>query len=103
MVVEASPSAAFVMSPPEFLLEFLIVALDAPAQLGQIDQAFECDVRGQRGEPVFGWFLLALGPFDQEPFFGMRPAAMGGAHAPTCKSRGQPLRRAVAPADRAPR
>jgi hypothetical protein len=38
VVVEASPSSTFEMSKPELLLEFQIVALDAPAQLGEIDQ-----------------------------------------------------------------
>src|ERR1700675_4599820 len=45
-MVEASPAAALVMSKAEFLLEFLIIALDPPAQLGQIDQPLEGDVVG---------------------------------------------------------
>ena len=36
--MEAAPAAAFVMSKPDLLLEFLIVALDAPAHLGKIDK-----------------------------------------------------------------
>src|SRR6202163_4174081 len=38
VMVEAAPSAPFIMAEPDLLLEFLIVALDAPAQLGEIDQ-----------------------------------------------------------------
>ncbi len=45
-MVEASPAAALVMSKAEFLLEFLVIALDPPAQLGQIDQPLEGDVVG---------------------------------------------------------
>ena len=43
MVVEAAPAAPFEMAEPDLLLEFLIVALDAPAQLGEIDQTMERD------------------------------------------------------------
>jgi hypothetical protein len=38
MVVEATPSAPFKISEPDLLLELLIIALDAPAQFGSIDQ-----------------------------------------------------------------
>ena len=64
MVVEASPSAAFIMSKPEFLLELLIVALNAPAQLGEVDQTFEGDVLGKRGEPIFGR-LFGVAPLSR--------------------------------------
>ena len=37
VVVEPAPSAAFIVAEPEFLLEILIIALDAPAQLCLID------------------------------------------------------------------
>jgi hypothetical protein len=63
-MVEASPAAALVMSKAEFLLEFLVIALDPPAQLGQIDQPLEGDVVGKVGEPIFGRLLLARPPFD---------------------------------------
>src|SRR5215213_5866820 len=68
MVVEAAPAAALIVPKPEFLLELLVVALDAPPELGKVDQAREANVLGQRREPVFGRLLLALGPLDQEPF-----------------------------------
>src|ERR1700678_59409 len=66
-MVEAAPPAPFVVPKPDLLLEFLIVALDAPAQFGQIDELREADVLWQRGEPVFGWLCFALRPFDQQP------------------------------------
>ena len=37
-MMEATPAAPFVVAKPDLLLEVLIVALDAPAQLGQIDE-----------------------------------------------------------------
>ena len=48
MVVEATPPSAFEMPEPDLLFEFLIIALDAPAQLGEIDKAAEGDVFGKR-------------------------------------------------------
>src|ERR1035441_10110506 len=65
MVVEAAPSSPFEMSQPDLLLEFLIVALDAPAQLGDVDQLAEGDVFRKGREPVFGRLVLALRPLDQ--------------------------------------
>jgi hypothetical protein len=58
------------MTEPELLLEFLVVALDAPAELCHVDQAGEGDVARQGGEPVFGRLRLALGPLDEKPFLG---------------------------------
>src|ERR1700693_1298563 len=106
-MVEGSPAAALVMSKADFLLEFLIIALDPPAQLGQIDQPLEGDVVGKVGEPIFGRLLLAQRQFDQQPFlrsgFVEPVIAMGGAHPYPGKTRGQPIRRSLAPSDRLPR
>ena len=43
----AAPTAPFEMPEPDFLFEFLIIALDAPAQFGEIDQPAETDVSGR--------------------------------------------------------
>ena len=72
--MEATPSAAFEMPEPDLLLEFLIVALDAPAQLGDVDQPMEGDIFWKGRQPVFGGLILALGPLDQQPLF--RPASV---------------------------
>src|SRR5207344_420962 len=72
VVVKAAPSSSFEMPEPHLLFEFLIIAFDSPAQLGQVDQTSEGDIFGKRRKPVFGRFLLVLGPLDQQPFF--RPA-----------------------------
>ena len=37
-MVEAAPAAPFEVAQPDLLFELLIVALDAPAQFGEIDQ-----------------------------------------------------------------
>src|SRR5271154_7032212 len=105
-MVKAAPSAPFVMAEADLLLELLIVTLDAPAQLGEIDQRPEGDVLGKGREPVFGRLFLVLGPLDQQPFF--RPAVgelivmMRGTYAHARKTRGQPFSRTLPPPDRAP-
>src|ERR1700747_25638 len=38
MVVETAPPAPFIIAEAEFLLQLLVVALDPPSQLGEIDQ-----------------------------------------------------------------
>jgi hypothetical protein len=63
-VVEAAPAPPLVMPEPEFLFELLIIALDPPAQFGQIDETIEGDVLGQGGEPVLRRLLLLRRPFD---------------------------------------
>jgi hypothetical protein len=93
-MVKAAP---LVVAKAEFLLQFLIVALDPPAQLGQInfgrrspssggqnctpkhsqiEQIAEPGHFRQRGEPVFGWHRFALWPFDQTPFLGSGAGAV---------------------------
>jgi hypothetical protein len=48
VMVEAAPSPPFEVPEPDFLFEFLIVALDAPAQLGNIDELPEGDFSWKR-------------------------------------------------------
>src|SRR5580700_1049109 len=72
-MVEATPSPPFKMPEPDLLLEFLIIALDAPAQLGGINQIMEQDVFRQCREPIFGWLILVLRPLDQQPLFHWLP------------------------------
>jgi hypothetical protein len=44
--MKAAPAAAFVVTEAEFLLEILVVAFDAPAQLGDGDQLTQVGVSG---------------------------------------------------------
>lgn len=41
MVMETRPPSTFIVSETNLLFEFLIISLDAPTQLGQINQALE--------------------------------------------------------------
>src|SRR5580700_11314205 len=47
MVVEAAPPAPFIITKPELLLQLLIIALDPPSQLCDINQTFEGDILWQ--------------------------------------------------------
>jgi hypothetical protein len=47
MVVEAAPPAPLIITKAEFLLQRLIIALDPPSPLCEIDQTFEGDILGQ--------------------------------------------------------
>ena len=68
-MVEAAPASPFEVAEPNLLFEFVIVALNAPAQLCSIDQPSKADCFRQSGQPVFGRLVLTFWPFDQEPFF----------------------------------
>src|SRR3982750_3742244 len=105
-MMEAAPAASFVVSKAQFLFQLLVIALDPPAQFGQIDQAIEGHVRRNGGKPVFGGLSLTLGPFDQQPFLITRLApplvTMGRSHPNPSKARDQRSRASLAPGDRLP-
>src|SRR5260370_38688403 len=72
-MVEATPATTLVVTEADFLLEFEIVALKPPTQLGLIDHALEREVGRQRGEPIVIRFGCALRPLDQQPLLYPRP------------------------------
>ncbi len=61
MMVKSAPASSFLMTEPEFLLEFFVVALDDPTMLGQAHQVSNFGLRSQLGEPVFGGSGSELG------------------------------------------
>ena len=67
MVVKAAPASSLEVVQSEFLLELLVVTLDAPATLDGVHELLAPDVRGQCAEEVFGGLGLAVGPFDEQP------------------------------------
>ena len=54
VMVEAAPAAALVVPKPQFLLELLVIALDAPPELGEFDHTLKADVLGQGREQYLG-------------------------------------------------
>ena len=74
-MMKAPPTPAFVVAKADFLLEFLVIALDPPAPFGICDKLVQRCVGGKRGEPVFGRCVLVLGPLHHEPLLGSRFAA----------------------------
>src|SRR5712691_4480091 len=104
-MVEAAPSAPFIVPEPDLLLELLIVALDAPTQFGGVDQSTEGDSEWKGREPVFGRCGLVLWPLDQQPFLCRGRGVfvpMSNANTYARKARGQPVGRAFPPLDRMP-
>jgi hypothetical protein len=65
--VEAAPAAPFKVPDPDLLFEFLIVALDASAQFGEIHQRAKADIGWKRRKPVLAPARLPFGPFYQQP------------------------------------
>src|SRR5689334_20943660 len=106
MMMKAAPVAALVVAKTELLLEVLIVPLDPPARLGDLDQALERGALGQVGEPVFRRLRVPRRPLDQQPLFrpGFRTlcVAMGWTHPHRGEARGQLALAALTPGDRAP-
>ena len=93
--MKAAPAASLEVSQAEFLLELQVVALDAPAQFGEINQTGKADILWQRRQPILGRLGLALRPLDQQPLLRSRIGAliiaMGDANAQTRKARGERL------------
>jgi hypothetical protein len=73
--MESAPASPFEMGEAELAFEFLVVALDAPAQFGRVDGNVERGVFGEGRKPVFRRLSFALGPFDEKPFRRNAPSA----------------------------
>jgi len=97
-------SRALIVPEPDLLLEFLIIALDAPTQFGDIDQsAEEMSSAGSRASILSA--VLAFRPFDQQPLFHRRrgEVTMSTRTRTRAKPRAEPVGCAFAPPDRPPR
>src|SRR5712671_2250957 len=104
-MMEATPPAAFKVPKPNLLLEFLIVALDTPAQLGEVDEFAEADIGWQRRQPILGRLGFTFGPLDQQPLLRQQfrlELAVSDPNAHAGKARRQPLGRTLPPPDRVP-
>ena len=75
MMVEDAPGTALEVVESQFLLEFLEVALNAPAQLGSPDQLLKRCGGWQVGQPILGGFGAVCGPLDEQPLLAMRDGA----------------------------
>ena len=70
MMMEARPSAPLVVPEPNFLFEILLIALDAPAHFGEVDQTSrnEMFLSSVESQYLVG-SALALRPLDQQRLF----------------------------------
>src|SRR3954464_11657330 len=107
MMMEAAPAAAFVVAEADLLLEFLVIPLDHPPCLGDVDQLLQREARRQVGQPVLARLLSVLGPLDQQPLLrpglGTLGVAVRRADSQGGKERAEPGLAALAPGDGAPR
>ena len=90
VMMKPAPTAAFVLSQPELLLELLIVALDAPTPLGRGHQGLERGVGRQVGQPIFAGLRVAARPFDQQPLLGTQVGTARVAVGHPKPDRGEP-------------
>src|ERR1700736_629422 len=102
-MVEAAPPAPFVIAKAKLLLELLIIALDPPPQLCQIDQTIERGIFRQGRKPILRRLGLVFRPLDQKPLFSAQLAqqvvAMRRPHSPPGKARGEAIRGSLAPSN----
>ena len=75
MMMKATPIAPFVVPEADLLLEFPVIAFDAPAHFDDGDQFLERDAGGQCGQEIAGRPGLAFRPFDEQPFLVTRTGA----------------------------
>ena len=115
-MVETAPAAPFVIAKAKLLLELLIIALDPPAQFGDVDQLIKGNILEHDGKPIFRRLGFALRPLDQQPFFrawlgqlgvamphGSSPWAKGPrSHPLPCEARSEPVGAALAPRNGVP-
>ena len=89
MMMKAAPAAALIVTKPDFLFQFFVIALNAP--FGGGHQILERGVGRQ--EPVFGRLSFAVGPLDQQPLLGTQLGALlipvGRGHPHAGKARAQ--------------
>ncbi len=106
MVMKAPPVASFVMRQAKLLFEFPVIALNAPAHLGDKDQMVDGGVCRSRREPIMIGSLCLFGPFDQQPLFRAQFArqvrVMRRPDSHTGKTRSQRCICAFAPGDLLP-
>ena len=90
--MEAAPASSFEMSQAEFAFQFLVVAFDAPAQFGRVDEDFDGRVFGQGRKSLFCRLFFTFGPFDEKPYewMGRRtfPVARGRSYPHRGEARG---------------
>src|SRR5262249_60154419 len=101
MVMETAPAAALEMIEAQFLFEFLIIALNAPAQRGGAHEVGEGCCPWQRRQPMLGGVGRGARPLDEEPLFGpgcRAPlVAVGRSHPEPGEARALGPSRSLAP------
>ena len=102
-MVESPPTSALKMTQADFLFEFLVVAFNAPPQLGRYIPALQWKWPHPGWRANILWVPVPPGPLDQQPFF-LRTVAAPIIAMPFIdtyggKSRGEHLVGAFPPGD----
>src|SRR3990172_5137975 len=104
--MKASPATSLEVVQPELAFEFLVVALDPPADLRKPHQLRSGSVGRHRGEPGLRWGGLPLGPLDEKPLDVPRPVEVfvpvGRPYAQQGEARAHRAAGPLPPRDRAP-
>src|SRR3970282_869262 len=100
-MMKDAPVASLVMPKTEFLFEFKVVALDAPAHLDGGHQILKRDGFGQVGQEIMRGLGFTARPFDEQPFFIAGTTALRGTHTHPREARSERRVGAFTPFDRA--
>lgn len=95
--METGPATALIVTEPDFLLEVLVITLDAPAHLGEVDQPPEFKLLIDAGEPIFRGLFLTRRPLGVS--LPAVPAGPGwGKHGPALEQSASAIARSCLPA-----
>lgn len=67
VMMESTPASSFIMTEPQFLLQVLVVAFNAPTRMRLGHQVVQGNVVGQRRQVVLERIFVVGRPFDQQP------------------------------------
>ena len=87
VAMPALPGAALEVVQAQAGLEFAIVVLDPPADLGIADEVGAAGGGGKVGEPVGDRFGLVVGPSGDEPPLEQGAALVAGTRCPAGRTR----------------
>jgi hypothetical protein len=77
MMMESSPVAPLEVAQAEFLLEFQVIALDAPATHCGVNHRLPTHIRREVAEPAVSRRIGGARPLDDQPLLGARLVSNG--------------------------
>src|SRR5208283_962664 len=106
VAVKPTPTSTSVMRQSDLAFQLLVIAFDAPAQFGLVDEILQRRVLRQGRKPIFRRLSFFIRPLNNEPFqrmwFGPIAITRGWAQTHSGKARGERRVRTFAPGEAAP-